>query len=154
MPNGYSEAMMVFTKLLKPLFSVLRCHRYLSVVFVDNSYLQGRTFSSCEDNVNAAVDLLQFLGFTIHPEKSVLFPTQEIGFPGFLLNPVEMKIKLTICKSVKIILKIKKLLHEEKQTTQDLTSAIGPLVPTFPVLPYGKLCHRVLERYKISSRKF
>ena len=67
MPNGNSEAMRLFTKLLKPPFSILRTHGYLSVVFVDDSYLQGHTFSTCEDNVNATVDLLQLLGFTIYP---------------------------------------------------------------------------------------
>ena len=62
MRNGYSEAMRVFTNLLKPLFSILRSHGHLSVVFVDDSYLQGRTFSTCEDNVNATVDLLNCTG--------------------------------------------------------------------------------------------
>ena len=61
---------------------------------MDDSYLQGQTFSTCEDNVNATVDLLQFLGFTIHPEKTVLAPSQEIEFLGFVLNSVEMKIAL------------------------------------------------------------
>ena len=116
MPNGYKEAMRVFTKLLNPPFFILRSCGYLSVVFIDDSYLHGSTFSMFEDNVNAAVDLLQSLGFTIHPEKSVLVPTQEIEFFGFVLNCVEMKIKLTNCKCGKIILKIKKLLYEGKQT--------------------------------------
>ena len=75
MPNGCNEAMRVFTKLLKPPFSILTSHGYLSVVFVDDSYLEGHTFSTCEDNVNATVELLQSLGFTIHPRKSVLVPT-------------------------------------------------------------------------------
>ena len=152
--NGYSEAMRAFTKLLKPPFSILRSHGYLSVVFVDDSYLQGRTFPTCEDNVNATVDLLQSFGFTIHPEKSVLVPTQEIEFLGFVLNSAEMKIILTDCKSGKIILKIKKLLYEEKQTIRDLASVIGSLIATFPVLPYGKVHYRELERCKIFSLKF
>ena len=71
---------------------------------MDDSYLQGQTFSTCEDNVNATVDLLQFLGFTIHPEKTVLVPSQEIEFLGFVLNSVEMKIKLTGCKSGKTLI--------------------------------------------------
>ena len=121
---------------------------------MDDSYLQGYTFSTCEDNVNATVDLLQFLGFTIHPEKTVLVPSQEIEFLGFVLNSVEMKIKLTDCKSGKIISKIKKLLYERKQTIRDLASAIGLLVATFPIHPYGKLHYRELERCKISSLKF
>ena len=139
MPNGYSEAMRVFTKLLKPPFSILRSHGYLSVVFVDDSYLQGHTFSTCEDNVNATVDLLQSLGFTIHPGKSVLVPTQKIEFLGFVLNSVERKIKLTDCKAGKIIPKIKKLLYEGKQIIRDLASVKGSLVATFLLLPYGKL---------------
>ena len=44
-PNGYSEAMRVFAKLLKTPFSILRSHGYLSVVFIDDSYPQGHTFS-------------------------------------------------------------------------------------------------------------
>ena len=67
MQNGYSEVMRVLTKLLKPPFSILKSNGYLSAVFFDDSYLQGHTFSTCEDNVNATVNLLQFLGFTIHP---------------------------------------------------------------------------------------
>ena len=50
MPSGYSEAMRVF----KPPFSILRSHGYLYVIFSDDSYLQGHTFSKCEDNVNTA----------------------------------------------------------------------------------------------------
>ena len=89
MPNGYSVDKRVFTKLLEPPFSILRSHGNLSVVLVDNSYLQGRTFSTCEDNINATVDLLQSFGFTIHPEELALVLTQEIEFLGFVLNSVE-----------------------------------------------------------------
>ena len=75
--NGYSEAMRVFTKLLKLPLSILRKHGYLSIVFADDSYFQG------ENNITATVDLLQIFGFKIHPEKSVLVPTQEILIPWF-----------------------------------------------------------------------
>ena len=145
--------MRVFTKLLKPPFSIVRSQGYLSVVFVDDSYLQGHTFSTCENNANAAVALLEFLGFTIHSEKSVLVPTPEIEFLGFILTSVKMNIKLTNCKSGKIISKIKKLLYEGKPTSRDLASVIGSLVATFPVLPCGKLHYKELERCKISSLK-
>ena len=56
MSNIYSEAMRVFTKLLKTPFSILKSHGYLSAVFVDDSYLHERTFSTCEHNADAAVD--------------------------------------------------------------------------------------------------
>ena len=39
MPNGYSDAMQIFTKILKPVYANLRQNGHLSVVFVDDSYL-------------------------------------------------------------------------------------------------------------------
>ena len=93
MSNGYSEAMRVFTKLpIKPPLSISRNHGYLPVVFVGESYLQGHTFSTSEENLNAAAHLLQSLCFTIYPEKPVLVCTQKIEFLGFVLNSLEMKI--------------------------------------------------------------
>ena len=106
MPKGYSGTMKVFKKFLESPFSISRSHEYLSVVFADDFYNQGPTFSTYEDNVNATVALLQFPCFTIHPKKSVLVPTQEIEFLGFVLNSLEMKIKLIDCKFRKIISKI------------------------------------------------
>ena len=105
-------------RVFKPPFSILRSHGYLSVVFFDDSYLQGHTFSTCEDNVNATVDLLQILGFIIHLEKSVLVPTQEVEFLGFLLNSVEMKVKLPDYKSGKIILKIKSCYMKKNKSSE------------------------------------
>ena len=43
MPNGYGEAMRIFTKLLKVPFSILRSEGHLSVVFVDDTYLQAES---------------------------------------------------------------------------------------------------------------
>ena len=67
---------------------------------------------------------------------------------------MEIKIKLTDCRSGQIISKIKKLPYERKQTIRDLAFFIGSLVATFPVLPHSKLHYRELERCIISSFKF
>ena len=58
MPNGYSNAMRVVTKMLKPPFSTLRKQGFISVIFVDDSYLQGGTRDECLENVNESVSLL------------------------------------------------------------------------------------------------
>ena len=44
MPNGYGPAMRVFTKISKVLFGHLRSLGHNSVVYVDDSYLQGKTY--------------------------------------------------------------------------------------------------------------
>ena len=43
MPNGYGRAMRIFTKILKIRFGYLRSQGHNSVVYVDDSYLQGGT---------------------------------------------------------------------------------------------------------------
>ena len=92
MPNGYGPAMRVFTKLTKVPFSVLREKGLISVVFVDDSYLHGDTYDNCLFNIKNTIQLLNSLGFTKHPNKSVLIPTQNITYLGFTINSVNMTI--------------------------------------------------------------
>ena len=66
LPNGYAQALLIFTKLLRLPFGSLRSQGHLSVVYMDDSYLQGDSVSSCRRNVSATVSLLQALGFKIN----------------------------------------------------------------------------------------
>ena len=52
LPNGYSAAPRLFTKLLKPIYAKLRSEGYISVAYIDDSYLQGSTYEECLDNIN------------------------------------------------------------------------------------------------------
>ena len=70
MLNRYGPAMRIFTKITKAPFSVLKMQGHTSVVYVDDSYLQGDTYESCLQNVNDTIIMLRSLGFTIHPENS------------------------------------------------------------------------------------
>ena len=74
LPNGFSPAVRVFTKVLTPPFKYLRSKEHFSVKDIDDSLLLGETFEICWKNFWATVALLRELGFTIHPEKSVLVP--------------------------------------------------------------------------------
>ena len=47
MPKGYGPAMRIFTKISKIAFSILREKGFLSVVDVDDSYLQGDDYEDC-----------------------------------------------------------------------------------------------------------
>ena len=71
---------------------------FLSVVYVDESYLQGYNYEDCFSNVLNTIDVLRSLGFTIHLEKSKFIPNQCITFLGFILNSVQMTIALTLEK--------------------------------------------------------
>ena len=47
LPNGYGPALKMFTKVLKQPFGYLRSLGHQSVVYVDDSYLQGHSFEAC-----------------------------------------------------------------------------------------------------------
>ena len=74
MPNGYGSAMKALTKLMKPLFSFLRSEGYLSVIYVDDCYLQRDSLTKCAENVLRTIEVLESLGFYIKIDKSEIIP--------------------------------------------------------------------------------
>ena len=93
-------------------FSHFRNKGFVSVVFVDDSYLQGNTYEACLHNIESTIELLQNLGFTIHPTKSILTPTQRIIFLGFVIDSVQIILKITEEKKNKILNLCLKILQE------------------------------------------
>lgn len=84
--NGLSPAPRIYTKLLKPVFAMLRKLGHSNVPYIDNSLLQSDTPESCAANLKDTELLMDSLGLTVHLEKSVFIPTQCIEFVGFLIN--------------------------------------------------------------------
>ena len=69
MPNGYAQAPLLFIKILKQPFAALRRQGLLAVVYLDDSYLQGGSYSRCLENIHATTSLLTDLGFKINYEN-------------------------------------------------------------------------------------
>ena len=80
----FSDAIRIFNKVLKPAYGFLRMRGFQSVSYVDDNFLQGDVWRDCQDNINATTNVLTCLGYTIHMEKSILEPRQEIEFLGFV----------------------------------------------------------------------
>jgi len=155
LPNGYGPAMRAFTKLLKPPFAILRNYGFLSVVYVDDSYLQGNTYEACLKNVIETVKVLDNLGFTIHIEKSVLTPTQSITFLGFVFDSVAMTMTLCTDKKIKILEICKNLSLDKSFTIRQIAVVLGNLTASMEAVPYGKLFYRHIEKEKIIAlRKY
>ena len=99
LPNGPPSAPRLFTKVLKPVFVNFRAEGHFCMGHIDDSFLMGYSYASYEENIVQIVNMFLKLGFVIHPTKSVLIPTQELEFPGFLLNSVSMTIRLPLGKA-------------------------------------------------------
>ena len=153
MPMGLSSAPRLFTKLLKPIFCMLRKKGFLSVYYLDDTLLIANTYARCLENVTATASILSKAGFIINHEKSVFMPTKEIKFLGFLLNSDSMTIRLPSKKITQIVGQCKTLLERPKLQIRDLASFIGTVVATFPAVHYGPLYYRELEFDKICALK-
>ena len=151
MPNGYGPVMRAFTKLMKPTFSFLRSEGYLSVIYVDDCYLQGDSFTKCAENVIRTIDILGGLGFYIKIEKSEIIPEEQITFLGVIIDSLHMKITLTNEKKQKILKLCTAARLAHTLTIRELAKLIGNLVASMEAVPYGRLFYRQLEREKIKS---
>ena len=148
MPNGYAQAPLLFTKLLKQPFGFLRKHGYASVVYIDDSYLQGDNYTQCLENIHATRNLLVSLGFSINRDKSVLQPAQRIVFLGIVLDSLNMSICLSDTRKGVILAICKKLNSGASHKIRTVTSAVGCFIAALPGVKYGGLFYRNLERCK------
>ena len=83
-PNELSSCPRRFTKIMKPLLAKIRLLLHIISGYLDDLYLQNHNYEDC---VRVIIDTLQILeqyGFTIHPDKSVLIPSQTITVLGLL----------------------------------------------------------------------
>ena len=138
LPIELSSAPRVFTKILKPVYSHLRSIGHICMGHIDDS-LVAYSLGSCR---------ITLLGFTIHPVKSVLEPTQTIQFLGFVIDSVAMTVKLPPSKSAN-----QNLVLNCNPTIREVAQVIGLIVSSFPAVQYAQLHYRTLESEKIHALK-
>ena len=121
--------------------------------YIDDFFLQGKTFEQCVCNV---IDtFLQFddLGFIIHPEKSVFIPSQELILLGFIINSIDMTITLTPEKKLALQHLCVSLLSKHTPTIREVVQVIGKIISSFPGVAHGPLYYRALELNKTEALK-
>ena len=152
-PNGLAPCPRQFTKLLKPVFSSLRKLGHISVVYIDDTWLTSEDYNSCVNNIAETITLLDRLGFVIHPEKSILIPTQEITFLGFIFNSANMTLKLTPERALKLKTACLENLEAATPHIRDVARLLGLMTSSFPGVMYGALHYRALEMGKTCALK-
>ena len=78
-----------YSKLLFHTYEVKGFYQwYLLTIHASRVTLTKHVLKAYTHNIENTTELLQNLGFTIHPTKSFLTPTQRITFLGFAINSV------------------------------------------------------------------
>ena len=155
LPNGLACAPRVFTKIMKPLYSILRQRGHLLSGYIDDLFLQGAgddpDLTMCTENIVDTVDVVTKAGLTIHPEKLVLTPTQVLPHLGFILNSVKMCVFLTAEIAQKLKDACVHILRKPEFTLQELAEVIGVMVASFPGIMYGIFSYHSLDNAKTEA---
>ena len=149
LPMGLSSSPRIITKVMKPPLAYLRQTGCTVSGYTDDFFIQGNDFRMCYSSLEEAVLLFLQLGFHIHPEKSVLIPSQSLTFLSFYLNPVSMTVTLTQEKRDQLEPLCTEPVNGEVWSIRFVAKVIGKVVSALPGVKFGRLHHRYLERDKI-----
>ena len=67
--------------------------------YIDDIFNLGMTYQECQQNIANSINLLDSLGFILHPDKSKFIPSKEVTCLRFIINSETMRVKLTSEKS-------------------------------------------------------
>ena len=140
-----------FTKITKVPLSDLRLRKIVVSGYIDDFFTKDHTSEGCFNNVLSIAELFDRLGFVIHPDKSVLVPTQEITILGFVINSRKMSVKLEPQKEKNIKRLVNQLFSMKNPSIRLLAKAIGTIVSVFPAVKYPPLYYRAPENDRIRS---
>lgn len=150
-PFGLCTAPFLFTKLMKPVIHSLRSKSFLSVIYLDDFLLMGKTKEECTENMKITRKVVERLGLVVNEEKSSFEPSKVVKFLGFEWDSEKMSIRLTIEKKQNISSFALKLCRKSMCKIRDMAQFIGTLVAACPAVPYGLLYTKILEREKYLS---
>ena len=152
-PNGLGPCPRKFTKIMKVPLSHLREYGHFIIGYIDDFFLKGKTREKCKLSLIEATQLLERLGFTIHPTKSKLDPETIIIFLGFVINSIAMTVTLTEEKRQKLLDLINDILLQQTTTIRVIARLIGKMVSSLPASLYGALYYRSIECDKNKALK-
>lgn len=151
--NGLAQCPRNFTKLTKPIYSHLHGLGHIITGYLDDSLLIAEDQTSCLANIADTIKLFDQLGFIVHANKSILKPTQEITYLGFVINSKEMSVKLTDKRKDSLLNFCTEIASKRFNKIRDVARLIGLMVSSFPAVPLGPLHYRQLELEKSIALK-
>ena len=125
------------------------------VIYIDDTLLINRDSDRFIQQSGLAQSVFENAGFVINREKSTFTPCKQIEFLGFTIDPEKFTIELTVKKTANALRLLQGLLRNKNKLMPIKTVArvIGTLVSIFPACPNGQLRYRELERAKIKALK-
>lgn len=136
LPFGLGSAPRTFTKMMKPIVSLLRRIGVRMLIYLDDLIILNQSRERLLKDRDSTIWMLQCLGLVINTEKSVLEPTRKLEYLGFMLDTMSLTLSLSDTKLASLQSECRALAQTETTTVRELASLIGKLAATkLAVLP-------------------
>ena len=146
LPFGLSCAPWTFTKVMKPLMTLLRSWGIRIIVYIDDMLVMARTREEAKQHMEVLVFLLEALGFIINQEKSILIPAQELEFLGLSVDSQSLQLKLPSEKIRKIRKEAAQLLKRKSLSAPQLSQFLGKLNAASQAMLVTPLFYQALQK--------
>ena len=94
LPFGLSCAPWTFTKVIKPLITLLRSWGIRIIIYLYDMLILAKTREEASQHLEVLLFLLEALGFIVNREKSHLNPARTLEFLGLLVDSQGLQLKL------------------------------------------------------------
>ena len=145
LPFGLSSAPWVFTKTTRPVVATLRSLGLRLIIYIDDILIMAPSPIVAREHTAGLIFLLENLGFIINYPKSLLTPTQEIQFLGFVISSNTMEIRIPGEKIKQIRQDTRKLLETPIPQALALSRLLGKLNHAAQAVPPAPLFYRNLQ---------
>ena len=145
LPFGLATSPQEFTKLLRPVVSLLRQQGVKLHVYLDDWLIRADTLEEAQLHAQTTIKVLQFLGWIINFEKSDLTPSQDFQFIGMQFNTR----RFTVAPLPKMRVKVQSVhqhwMANPNITARDLHILLGMLVFMALLVRRGRLRLRPVQ---------
>ena len=140
-----------FTKLLRPVVSLLRQQGVKLHVYLDNWLIRADTPEQAQQHAQTTIKVLQFFGWIINFEKSDLTPSQDFQFIGMQFNTR----RFTVAPLPKMRVKVQSVhqhwMANPNITARDLHRLLGILVFMASLVRWGRLRLHPVQRWAATA---
>lgn len=130
MPFGLATAPFTFTKITKPLVSLLRQEGILLLIYLDDLLILSESFDQGKIECSRVKSVFESAGFILNTERSVLNPSQQMEYLGIIVDTCSYTFQLPLSKRDKIVSHALCLLQHSHTTPRNLAKFIGQITAT------------------------
>jgi hypothetical protein len=146
LPFGLSQAPWIFTKILKPVEAFFRKLNICVTFYFDDILAWNSNPNLLASQGVFMCKVLMVLGFLVNIEKSILQPTREIKYLGFLVNSKSLTVSIPKEKVDVFLSELELLLQTSEISLKSLSSVIGKMSSFCTAILAGHLHFRNLEK--------